>query len=69
MGRVSGGIIDEAVTWWLCAFRFLEQRECKISVISWQSGKLTHVARSSHADELQAAADAEGKLTYVRFSL
>ena len=44
---------------------FLDQAECKVSVISWHSGRLARVARSSTAAELQAAADAEGKLTYI----
>ena len=42
---------------------FLKQAECKVDVISWHSGKLARVARSSDAAELQAAADAEGELT------
>ena len=41
---------------------FLEQAESPISVISWHSGKLARVAR-------QAAADAEGELSYIRLSL
>ena len=41
---------------------FLEQAESPISVISWHSGKLARVARSSYSAELQAAADAEGEL-------
>ena len=45
---------------------FLDQAECKVSVISWHSGRLARVARSSTAAELQAAADAEGELTYIR---
>ena len=36
-----------------------EQAECKVSVISWHSGKLARVARSSKVAELQAAAVAE----------
>ena len=47
---------------------FLEQAESPISVISWHSGKLTRVARSSRSAELQAAADAEGELSYIRLS-
>ena len=38
---------------------FLAQAESPISVISWHSGKLARVARSSNSAELQAAADAE----------
>ena len=38
-------------------------------MISWHSGKLARVARSSKAAELQAAADAEGELSYIRLSL
>ena len=48
---------------------FLEQAESPISVISWHSGKLARVARSSNSAELQAAADAEGELSYIRLSL
>ena len=48
---------------------FLEQAESPISVISWHSGKLATVARSSNSAELQAAADAEGELSYFRLSL
>ena len=48
---------------------FLEQTESPISVISWHSGKLARVARSSYSAELQAAADAEGELSYIRLSL
>ena len=48
---------------------FLEQAGSPISVISWHSGILTRVARSSNSAELQAAADAEGKLSYIRLSL
>ena len=48
---------------------FLEQAESPISVISWHSGKLARVARSSNSAELQAAADAEGQLNYIRLSL
>ena len=48
---------------------FLEQAENPISVISWHSGKLARVARSSNSAELQAAADAEGELSYILFSL
>ena len=46
-----------------------EQAESPISVISWHNGKLARVARSSNAAELQAAADAEGELSYIRLSL
>ena len=48
---------------------FLEQAESPISVISWHSGKLARVARSSNSAELQASADAEGELSYIRLSL
>ena len=48
---------------------FLEQAVSPISVISWHSGKLARVARSSNSAELQAAADAEGELSYIRLSL
>ena len=48
---------------------FLEQAESPFSVISWHSGKLTRVARSSNSAELQAAADAERELSYIRLSL
>ena len=48
---------------------FLEQAESPTSVISWHSGKLARVARSSNSAELQAAADAEGELSYIRRSL
>ena len=48
---------------------FLEHAESPISVISWHSGKLARVARSSNSAELQAAADAEGELSYIRLSL
>ena len=48
---------------------FLEQAESPISVISWHSGKLARAARSSNCAELQAAADAEGELSYIRLSL
>ena len=48
---------------------FLELSESPISVISWHSGKLTRVARSSNSAELQAAADAEGELSYIRLSV
>ena len=37
-------------------------------MISWHSGKLARVARSSDSAELQAAADAEGELSYIRLS-
>ena len=47
---------------------FLEQAESPINVISWHSGKLARVARSSNSAELQAAADAEGELSYIRLS-
>ena len=47
----------------------LEQAECKVSVISWHSGKLARVARSSKVAELQTAADAERELAYIRLSL
>ena len=47
---------------------FWEQAESPISVISWHSGKLTRAARSSNSAELQAAADAEEELSYIRFS-
>ena len=33
--------------------------ECKISSVSWRSGKLDRVARSSNATELLAAADGQ----------
>ena len=46
-----------------------EQAESPISVISWHSGKLVRVARRSNSAELQAAADAEGELSYIRLSL
>ena len=45
---------------------FLEQAESLISVISWHSGKLARVVRSSNSAELQAAAGAEGELSYIR---
>ena len=45
---------------------FLEQAESPISVISWHSGKLARVARSSNSAELQAAADGVGKAFAVR---
>ena len=48
---------------------FLEQAESPISVISWHTGKLARVARSSNSAELQAAADAEGEHSYIRLSL
>ena len=48
---------------------FLEQDESPVSVISWHSGKLARVARSSSSAELQAAADAEGELSNIRLSL
>ena len=48
---------------------FLKQAESRISVITWPSGKLARVARSSISAELQAAADAEGELNYIRLSL
>ena len=48
---------------------FLEQAESPISVISWHSGKLARVARSSNSAKLQAAADAEGELSYIHLSL
>ena len=48
---------------------FLEQAESPISMISWHSGNLARVARSSNSAELQAAADAEGDHSYIRFSL
>ena len=48
---------------------FLEQAESDISVLSWHSGRLARVARSSNSAELQAAADAEGELSYIRLSL
>ena len=48
---------------------FLEHAESPISVISWHSGKLPSVARSSNFAELQAAADAEGELSYIRIAL
>ena len=48
---------------------FLEQVESPISVISGHTGKLARVARSSNSAELQAAADAEGELHYIRLSL
>ena len=48
---------------------FLDQAESLISVISWHSGKLARVARSSNSAELQAAADAERELSYIRLSL
>ena len=48
---------------------FLEQAESPVSVISWHSGKLARVARSSNSAELQAAADAEGEFSYIRLSL
>ena len=38
-------------------------------MISWHSGKFARVARSSNAAEVQAAADAEGELGYIRLSL
>ena len=47
---------------------FLEQAECKVIVISWHSGKLARVARSSNAAELQTAADAERQLTNISLS-
>ena len=43
----------------------LEQAESPVSVISWHSGKLTRVVRSSNSAELQAVADAEGELSYI----
>ena len=43
----------------------LEQTEWKVSVISWHSGQLARVARSSNAAERQAAVDPEGELTNV----
>ena len=48
---------------------FLEQSESPISVISWHNGKLARVARSSNSAELEAAADPEGELSYIRLSL
>ena len=48
---------------------FLEQAESPSSVISWHSGKLARVARSSNSAELQATADAEGELNYIRLCL
>ena len=48
---------------------FLEQAESPISVISWHSGKLARVARRSNSAEVQAAAEAEGELSYIRLSM
>ena len=62
-GSSQGGIIGVANK------TFLEQAESPISVISWHSGKLARVARSSNSAELQAAADAEGELSDIRLSL
>ena len=44
---------------------FLDEAECKVSVISWHSGKLARVARRSKAAELQAGTNAEGELTFI----
>ena len=49
--------------------RHLEQGECNISVVSSHSGNVARVERSANAAELQAAADTEGELTYLRLSL
>ena len=48
---------------------FLEQAQSPLSVICSHSGKLARVARSSNSAELQAAADGEGELSYIRLSL
>ena len=48
---------------------FMEQAESPLSVISWHTGKLARMARSSNSADLQAAADAQGELSYIRLSL
>ena len=45
---------------------FLQGEVAPITPISWHSGKLKRVARSSSAAEVQAAADAEEECAYVR---
>ena len=45
---------------------FLQGEVSPLTPISWHSGKLKRVARSSSASEVQAAADAEEECTYVR---
>ena len=37
-----------------------------LELLCWHSGKFARVARSSNSAELQAAADAEGELSYIR---
>ena len=49
---------------------FLEQAGMQsYCVVTWHGGKLARFARSSDAAELQATADAERELTYIRLSL
>ena len=45
---------------------FLQGEVAPITPVSWHSGKLKRVARSSSAAEMQAAADAEEECAYVR---
>lgn len=45
---------------------FIHGAERPASLVSWNSGKLNRVARSSLAAEIQAASDAQEDLEFVR---
>ena len=47
----------------------LQGRECPLSLISWNSSRLARVARSTSAAEVQAAADADDEMLYVRLAM
>ena len=44
----------------------LQSRESNMSLISWHSGRLKRVARSSSAAETQAASDGDDEAVYIR---
>ena len=57
----SGGYVIGA-----CDPRILQGRPSQINMISWKSGKLPRIARSSLSAEIQAFSIAEEELMYIR---